>query len=78
MKDIPVMVELLADVLQNSKLDSMYLEHERSVILQEKEDVEKEISEILHDYLHTIAYEGTSLALTILGQVQYFFFARFK
>jgi len=69
-QDIPHMVELLSDVLQNSQLDEGYVENERSVILQEKDDVEKDITEIMHDYIHTIAFEGTPLSLTILGQVE--------
>eukprot|EP01126_Amoeba_proteus_P031278 TRINITY_DN3072_c0_g1_i19.p1 TRINITY_DN3072_c0_g1~~TRINITY_DN3072_c0_g1_i19.p1 ORF type:complete len:386 (+),score=78.36 TRINITY_DN3072_c0_g1_i19:339-1496(+) len=67
-QDVPYLVGLLSDVLQNSLLETSHVQAERSVILTEKEDVEKSVEEVLYDYLHTVAYSGTSLSLTILGQ----------
>lgn len=61
------MLDILSDILQNSKLDSAAIERERSVILKEKEVVEENVEEILFDYLHSAAYQGTPLARTILG-----------
>lgn len=65
--DVPKMLEILSDILQNSKLDAAAIERERSVILKEKEVVEDNVEEIIFDYLHSAAYQGTPLARTILG-----------
>jgi len=67
-KDVAQMGDLLSDVLQNSKLDASLIERERSVILQEKEEVEKNLEEVVMDYLHAAAFQNTSLGYTILGE----------
>jgi processing peptidase subunit beta len=67
-KDVAKMSELLGDVLQNSKVDPAHVERERSVILQEKEGVEKNLEEVVFDYLHAAAFQGSSLGRTILGE----------
>lgn len=60
-------VDILSDIVQNSQLAPEHIENERSVILQEKETVESDPEEVLFDYLHAAAYQGTPLARTILG-----------
>lgn len=67
-KDVPKMSEILGDILQNSKLSAEHIERERRVILQEKETVESNLEEVVFDYLHAAAYQGTPLAHTILGE----------
>jgi processing peptidase subunit beta len=69
-QDAPAMIELLADILQNSTLSSEAIDRERSVILQEKEMVESEWEEVIFDYLHAAAFQGTPLARTILGETE--------
>jgi processing peptidase subunit beta len=69
-QDAPTMIELLADILQNSTLNPDAIERERSVILQEKQMVESEIEEVIFDYLHAAAFQGTPLAHTILGETE--------
>jgi mitochondrial-processing peptidase subunit beta len=39
--DVPKAVDILADILQNSKLETSAIERERDVILREAEEVEK-------------------------------------
>jgi len=65
--DVPQVVDILSDIVQNSQLAPEHIENERSVILQEKETVESDPEEVLFDYLHAAAYQGTPLARTILG-----------
>ena len=60
-------VDLLADIVTNSKLAPEHIEAERSVILQEKEHVEAQPEEVLFDYLHAAAFQGSPLGRTILG-----------
>lgn len=67
-KDVGKMADILGDVLQNSKLAEAHIERERGVILQEKAEVEKALDEVVFDYLHAAAFQGTSLGYTILGE----------
>merc|ERR1712083_826744 len=65
--DLPHMIELLADVLLNSRLDEPEIERERGVILREMQEVEMNLQEVVFDHLHAVAYQGTPLGRTILG-----------
>nr|CAB3264970.1 mitochondrial-processing peptidase subunit beta-like [Phallusia mammillata] len=66
-KDLPRAVEILADIIQNSTLGEAEIERERGVILREMEEIEQNQQEVVFDYLHATAYQGTPLGLTILG-----------
>lgn len=65
--DVPQAVEILSDILQNSRLDPGAIERERDVILREQEEVEKQMEEVVFDHLHATAFQNESLGLTILG-----------
>uniref|UniRef100_A0A224Z4I9 Mitochondrial-processing peptidase subunit beta n=1 Tax=Rhipicephalus zambeziensis TaxID=60191 RepID=A0A224Z4I9_9ACAR len=69
-KDLPKAVEILADILQNSKFGEAEIERERGVILREMQEVETNLQEVVFDHLHSVAYQGTSLGLTILGPTE--------
>ncbi|RWS11172.1 mitochondrial-processing peptidase subunit beta-like protein [Dinothrombium tinctorium] len=69
-QDIGKAVEILADILQNSKLGEAEIERERSVILREMQEVETNLQEVVFDHLHSIAYQGTPLGMTILGPTE--------
>lgn len=66
-KDVPKAIEILADILQNSKLDEAAITRERDVILREMEEVNKQYDEVILDHLHETAFMGTGLGRTILG-----------
>lgn len=66
-KDVPKAVEVLSDIIQNSKLGESEIERERSVILREMQEVESNLQEVVFDHLHATAYQGTPLGNTILG-----------
>ncbi|KAH8923067.1 mitochondrial processing peptidase beta subunit [Atractiella rhizophila] len=66
-KDVPTMLELISDILQNSKLEEGSIERERDVILREMEEVEKQMEEVVFDHLHATAFQGQPLGQTILG-----------
>lgn len=66
-KDVPKAINILADILQNSLLDSAAIENERHVILREMQEVDKQTQEVLFDHLHAAAYRGNALGRTILG-----------
>uniref|UniRef100_A0A0K8TS24 Mitochondrial-processing peptidase subunit beta n=1 Tax=Tabanus bromius TaxID=304241 RepID=A0A0K8TS24_TABBR len=65
--DVPKAVEILADIIQNSKLGETEIERERGVILREMQEVESNLQEVVFDHLHSTAYQGTPLGQTILG-----------
>ncbi|KAJ5676878.1 uncharacterized protein N7477_002511 [Penicillium maclennaniae] len=65
--DVPKAVDILSDILQNSKLEPAAIERERDVILREQEEVDKQLEEVVFDHLHATAYQGQPLGRTILG-----------
>ncbi|KAF9651670.1 hypothetical protein BDM02DRAFT_3178695 [Thelephora ganbajun] len=66
-KDVPKAVDIISDILQNSKLDASAVERERDVILREQQEVDKQLEEVVFDHLHSVAFQGQSLGRTILG-----------
>jgi len=66
-KDLPVAVDILADILQNSRFDDDRVTRERQVILREMEEVEGQVDEVMFDHLHATAFQHSSLGRTILG-----------
>eukprot|EP00695_Tsukubamonas_globosa_P003380 TRINITY_DN600_c0_g1_i1.p1 TRINITY_DN600_c0_g1~~TRINITY_DN600_c0_g1_i1.p1 ORF type:complete len:470 (-),score=265.00 TRINITY_DN600_c0_g1_i1:48-1457(-) len=65
--DVGKAVDILADILQKSKLPETAIENERGVILREMEEVESQVEEVIFDQLHATAFQGSSLGRTILG-----------
>ncbi|PYH68280.1 bifunctional SDR family oxidoreductase/M16 family metallopeptidase [Aspergillus vadensis CBS 113365] len=68
--DVPKAVDILADILQNSKLEPTAIERERDVILREQEEVDKQLEEVVFDHLHATAFQNQPLGRTILGPKQ--------
>merc|ERR1712002_149697 len=66
-KDVPKAVEILSDIIQNSKFGDSEIERERGVILREMQEVESNLQEVVFDHLHSVAFQGTPLGRTILG-----------
>ncbi|KNE57687.1 hypothetical protein AMAG_04547 [Allomyces macrogynus ATCC 38327] len=66
-QDVPRGVEILGDILQNSKLDTGAIDRERAVILREADEVDKQMEEVVFDQLHAAAFPDNSLGFTILG-----------
>lgn len=65
--DVGKAVEILSDILLDSKLDPAAIERERDVILREMSEVNKQQEELVLDHLHATAFQGTGLGRTILG-----------
>lgn len=68
--DVPATIDILSDILQNSKLDPGAIERERDVILRESEEVDKQLEEVVFDHLHATAFQGQPLGRTILGPAE--------
>jgi secreted Zn-dependent insulinase-like peptidase len=79
-KDVPQAVDIISDILQDSKLESGAIEREHDVILREQQEVNKQHEEVVFDHLHAIAYQGMSppskshpetLFMTSIAQVKH-------
>ncbi|CAF1163229.1 unnamed protein product [Rotaria sordida] len=66
-KDLPQIVELLSDIIQNSQFGEEEIERERHTILREMQEIENNLQEVVFDHLHATAYQETPLGRTILG-----------
>jgi len=66
-KDLPAVVDILADVVQNPLLDEETLEKERDTVLMQIEDAGGDLEKVVMDYLHTTAYQGSSLSQSVMG-----------
>ncbi|OCH83719.1 hypothetical protein OBBRIDRAFT_840259 [Obba rivulosa] len=66
-KDVGTSVDIISDILQNSKLESSAIERERDVILREQQEVDKQLEEVVFDHLHAVAFANQPLGRTILG-----------
>ncbi|VDN02215.1 unnamed protein product [Thelazia callipaeda] len=66
-KDVENVIGLLADVVRNSKLDQAAVETERTRILCEMNRLKDNPSEVVFDYLHDAAFQGTPMAKSIYG-----------
>ena len=65
--DVPIAVDILADILQHSAFDPAELERERAVILQEIGQAEDTPDDIIFDHLQLIAFPDQALGRPILG-----------
>lgn len=63
-------VDMVADLIQNPTLGKAEIERERGVILREMEEVDQQVEEVIFDHLHSLAYQGTPLGMTILGPTE--------
>lgn len=66
-KDLPKAVELLADIVQNVSLEDSQVEKERDVILREMQENDASMQNVVFDYLHATAFQGTPLAQAVEG-----------
>ncbi|OWF34708.1 mitochondrial-processing peptidase subunit beta-like [Mizuhopecten yessoensis] len=69
-KDLGKTVEILSDIMQNSRLAESDVENERPTILREMQEVETNLQEVVFDHLHAVAYQDTPLGRTILGPTE--------
>ena len=65
--DLPLAVDLLADILMNSVFDEGELTREKDVILQEIGQARDTPDDIVFDHLQSVAYPDQSLGWSILG-----------
>lgn len=69
-KNVPQVVEILADIVQNPRLDDKDIDDARLDILAEIDEiVNNDFKQVVIDNLHSGAYQGTPLGLPLLGTV---------
>ena len=66
-EDLPLAVDLLADILQHSQFDTEETRRERDVILQELGQAHDTPDDIIFDYMQETAYQNQALGRSILG-----------
>jgi len=69
-KDVDRSMDMLADILQNPRLEEGAIDRERHVILREMQEVETNLQEVIFDHLHAVAFQGTPLSFNILGPTE--------
>lgn len=69
-ENLPKAVEILADLICNSKLDNADIEREKGVILEEISMNEDSPEDLAHETLCQTFYEGDPLASPVLGTAQ--------
>lgn len=68
--DLPLAVDILADILQNSTFEEQELERERAVIVQEIGQTQDTPDDLIFDQLQEVAFPSQSLGRSILGTVE--------
>lgn len=68
--DIPLAVDLLADILQHSVMDAEELERERTVIVQEIRQAHDTPDDIVFDHFQTTAFPNQPLGRPVLGSAE--------
>ena len=67
-EDVPLALDILADILQNSTFDPEELERERSVILQEIGQASDTPDDIIFDHFQECAYPNQAMGRPVLGR----------
>jgi predicted Zn-dependent peptidase len=64
---LPLSIDLLADIFQNSRFQTDEIEKEKAVVLQEISMVEDSPDDYVHDFFDAVFWNDHSLALPVLG-----------
>src|SRR5512134_177583 len=69
-EDTPLVVDILADILQNSVFDAEELTRERAVVLQEIGQAEDTPDDIIFDHFQEIAFPDQAMGRPVLGRAE--------
>jgi predicted Zn-dependent peptidase len=69
-EDTPLVVDILADILQNSTFDADELTRERAVVLQEIGQAEDTPDDIIFDHFQEIAFPEQAMGRPVLGRAE--------
>ena len=68
--DVPLAVDILADILQHSTFEDSELERERAVVIQEIGQTHDTPDDVIFDHFQMAAYPDQALGRSILGTVE--------
>ncbi len=68
--DVPLAVDIIADILQNPSFDEAELVREREVVLQEIGQAHDTPDDIVFDHFQETAYPGQALGRPVLGRAE--------
>lgn len=60
-------VEVLADLIQNTKIDAAAVDKQRHAVLKQQLAAESDYESVVFDHLHATAFQGESLGRPVLG-----------
>ncbi|OBA28509.1 smaller subunit of the mitochondrial processing protease [Hanseniaspora valbyensis NRRL Y-1626] len=63
-------IDVISDIVTNSKFEKKDIENERDVIIRESEFVDSQYDEVVFDHLHSIIFKESSLGFPILGPIK--------
>lgn len=66
-EDVPLVVDILSDCVFNNSFSRTDITQQKSVVYSEMLEHDNNPNEILFDYLHNTAFQGTPLAQTVMG-----------
>jgi predicted Zn-dependent peptidase len=69
-EDLPLVVDIISDILQHSIMDAEELARERTVIIQEINQANDIPDDVVFDRFQEIAYPGQAMGRPILGTVE--------
>jgi len=67
-RDLPLVAELIADLVRAPHFDEAHLEREKQVILSELGEAVDSPDDIVHDHLFEAAFEGQAIGRSVLGR----------
>jgi predicted Zn-dependent peptidase len=67
-RDLPLVAELIADLVRAAHFDEAHLEREKQVILSELGEAVDSPDDIVHDHLFEAAFEGQAIGRSVLGR----------
>jgi predicted Zn-dependent peptidase len=66
-RDLPLLAELIADMVRDPHFDAEHLEREKQVILSELGELTDSPDDLVHDHLFEAAFEGQALGRPVIG-----------
>ncbi|KAJ0183953.1 hypothetical protein K1T71_000376 [Dendrolimus kikuchii] len=66
-QDTPLVLDILTDCVFNNNYSAADIEQQKKTVYQEMIEHDKNTNEVLFDYLHSTAFQGTPLAQTVMG-----------
>jgi predicted Zn-dependent peptidase len=69
-RDLPLVAELIADLVRAPHFDDAHLEREKQVILSELGECVDSPDDLVHDHLFEAAFDGQAIGRSVLGRAE--------